>query len=68
MRGTMMAETISFGTPRRLAIAGDEIRQRQAPRAGAGQQLHLRIQGQQRRHAVGRRRGIAEIAGDRARF
>ena len=47
-----------------LAIAGDEFCERQAPCASAGQQLHFGIEGQQRRHAVGGRRGVAEIAGD----
>jgi hypothetical protein len=35
-------------------------------RAGGAGELHLRVQHQQRRHAVGGGRGIAQVAADRA--
>ena len=50
----------------RLAVAGDEPVERQAPPAAARRQLDHRIKGEQWRHTIGRGRGIAEIAGDRA--
>ncbi len=55
------------GTQRRLPIAGDEARQRQAARPARSRlQFNFGIERQQRRHAIGGGRRIAEVAGDRS--
>ena len=49
-----------------FAVAKHEVPQVDAPRTTAGCQLKLGIQRQQGRHAIGRRRGIAQVADKRA--
>src|SRR5690606_24985810 len=51
----------------REAIAQDEFAQGNPPRRLGGAQFDFRVENEQRRQAVGRWRGVAEIAGDRAR-
>ena len=51
----------------RLAIADDEFFQAHGPVAADRRQIHLRIEGQKRRHAIGRRGRVADIAGDGSR-
>ena len=51
--------------PLRLAHAGDECGEWQAARAGMVRKLHLGIERQQRRDAVGGRRGVADVSRDR---
>jgi hypothetical protein len=48
----------------RLPVALDEVLQRHQPVAAATSEFNLRIQRQQWRHAIGRWRGIAQVAGD----
>ena len=48
------------------ARAGDELPERQETPAGRTGDLDLGVEGEQTGHAVGRRRGVAEIAGERA--
>jgi hypothetical protein len=50
---------------RRAAHAGDELPKRQATVRGPGD-LDLGVERQQTGHAIGRRRGVADIAGERA--
>ena len=54
------------GAQRDLARPQDEIRQSQPALAAAADQLDLRAERQQRRHAVRRRRGVAQVAADGA--
>ena len=54
------------GQQRRLADAGDERSERQAASAVAARHLDFGLEGQQGRHAIGRRRGVADVARDRA--
>src|SRR5579883_1337121 len=50
----------------RAAIARDEFSDRQAPRPATRRDLDFGVEDQKRRDAVGRWRGVAKIAGDRA--
>ena len=60
-----MAVTISPGRSAVSRLPRMNSLKRQDADARRRAQLHLRIEDQQRRHAVGGRRGVAEIAGDR---
>ena len=51
------------GYQRGAAHAGDELAERQAARRGPARDLDLSVERQQARHAIGRRRGVAEVAG-----
>jgi hypothetical protein len=53
------------GLPGRRADTGDEGCERKPTRAIAACKLHFGVERQQSRHAVGRRRGVADIARDR---
>ena len=57
---------ISSARRRCLAIAREELRQGHAPRSRRRSQFHFRIQRKQRRHAVRRRRSVAQISRHRA--
>ncbi len=59
-----MAERISDRAEGGAAIAGDEACQRHAADTRCRGQLHFGIEGQERRHAVGGGRSVAEIAAD----
>ena len=48
----------------RLPVADDEAFERQNPHAVERGQFNLGLEREQRRHAVGGRRGVAQIAGD----
>ena len=55
-----------IGGQRGAAVARDELRQRQPARAAVRGEFDRRVEDQQRRHAVGGGRGVAEIARDSA--
>ncbi len=55
------------GPPGGFPVAEQKVGQRQVPDTAERTQLHLGVQHHEGRHAVGRRRGVAEVAGDGAR-